>query len=159
MSCLRACTYVHFRRVGPSCQPSVERLCHRGKFLSRRTRLYSLPFLFICPFSPQIKDDRLAGIQSPIIEHIMNNPLRRETGRTSQTAYSDPSAKIWDLYLSEAKRIDKDHSESWTANTDGVLVFVRQTSLIRSSSIILTTQAWSDWSFLCGGDWVHRPRP
>jgi hypothetical protein len=67
-------------------------------------------------------------------------PPRRDTGRTGQTAYSDPSAKIWDLYLSGAKRIDKDHSESWTANTDGVLVFVRQTSLIRSSSVILTTQ-------------------
>jgi hypothetical protein len=79
-----------------------------------------------------------ARVQSPMIEPGMHNPLRRETG---QTLYSDPSAKIWNLYLSQAEKFDKDHSESWTANTEGVLVFVRQTFSINSSSALLTTNA------------------
>jgi len=53
----------------------------------------------------------------------MNDPQRRDTGFTGQTLYSDPSAKIWGLYLSQAEKFDKEHSDSWTANTDGVLVF------------------------------------
>jgi hypothetical protein len=55
----------------------------------------------------------------------MSELHRRDTVLTSQTPYSDPSSKIWGLYLSQAERIDKEHSDSWTANTDGVLVFVR----------------------------------
>ena len=39
----------------------------------------------------------------------------------------DPPEKILGLYLSEAEKSDKENSESWRANTDGVLVFVRIT--------------------------------
>ncbi|KAI0246694.1 hypothetical protein BJV78DRAFT_1252285 [Lactifluus subvellereus] len=53
----------------------------------------------------------------------MTSRHRRGTSSSSQTAYGDPSAKIWGLYLSQAEKIDKEHSDSWTANTDGVLVF------------------------------------
>ena len=54
----------------------------------------------------------------------MSGLHRRDTS-LSQTTSSDPSSKIWGLYISQAERIDKEHSDSWTANTDGVLVFVR----------------------------------
>jgi hypothetical protein len=76
-----------------------------------------------------------------MIQPGMNNPHRRDTGLTGQTLDSDPSAKFWNLYLSQAVRIDRDHSESWTANTDGVLVFVRQTFSIDSSAAVFTTNA------------------
>jgi len=58
-----------------------------------------------------------------MIDQVKNNSLQRVTG---QTLYSDPSTKIWCLYLSQAEKVDKEHCESWTANLDGVLVFVRQ---------------------------------
>jgi hypothetical protein len=97
-----------------------------------------LPFV---PSHHKSKDDMFARVQSPISQPGVNNPHRRDTGLTSQTLDSDPSAKFWNLYLTQAERIDKDHSESWTANTDGVLVFVRQTFLIHSSIAVLTTNA------------------
>ena len=53
----------------------------------------------------------------------MSHLHRRDTSQTLDGG--DPSSKIWGLYLSQAERIDKEHSDSWTANTDGVLVFVR----------------------------------
>jgi hypothetical protein len=108
--------------------------------LRKNSLMVSDEIVFSPLFSTRIKDYRFAGVQSPIPEHPMIHSLRRDTGLTGQTVYSDPSAKIWNLYLSQAEKFDKDHSESWTANTDGVLVFVRQTCLIRPSSIILTTQ-------------------
>jgi hypothetical protein len=58
----------------------------------------------------------------------MSDLHRRDTSLTTQTLYGDPSSKIWGLYLSQAEKFDKEHSESWTANTDGVLVFVRHNS-------------------------------
>ncbi|KAI9511939.1 hypothetical protein F5148DRAFT_184342 [Russula earlei] len=66
--------------------------------------------------------DVLGRALSPGFHQAMNHH-RRDTGLTGQTMYSDPSAKIWGLYLSQAEKFDKDHSDSWTANLDGVLVF------------------------------------
>jgi hypothetical protein len=54
----------------------------------------------------------------------MSDLNRRDTGLTTRL-YGDPSSKIWRLYLSQKERFDKEHSESWTTNTDGVLMFVR----------------------------------
>jgi hypothetical protein len=85
----------------------------------------------------------------------MNERHRRDTVLTSQTPYSDPSSKIWGLYLSQAERIDKEHSDSWTANTDGVLVFVRHnypTSFYCSHP----RGTYSDWSFLYSGRYIPR---
>jgi len=81
---------------------------------------------FYNAYSPCIQDNRFGGAQSPTIDQVMNNLPRRDTGLTGQTLYGDPSAKIWGLYLSQAEKFDKEHCESWAANTDGVLVFVRQ---------------------------------
>ena len=55
----------------------------------------------------------------------MGDLHRRDTGPLGQAQYGDPSAKIWGLYLSLAEKFDKGHGDSWTGNTDGVLVFVR----------------------------------
>ena len=55
----------------------------------------------------------------------MSDLHRKDTSLTAQTLYGDPSSKIWGLYLAQAEKHDREHSESWTANTDGVLVFVR----------------------------------
>src|SRR6266478_1205040 len=55
----------------------------------------------------------------------MSNLHRRDTGFITQTPYRDPSSKIWRLYLSQAEKVDKQQSEYWTANVNGVLVFVR----------------------------------
>jgi hypothetical protein len=113
------------------------------------------PSCFLYPLSPQIKDDRLAGVQSPIVQPDINHPPRRDTGLTGQTLYNDPSAKIWNLYLSQAEKFDKDHSESWLANTDGVLVFVRQTfSIDFHRPMYSQPTRSSDWSFLCGSGWL-----
>ncbi|KAI0246693.1 hypothetical protein BJV78DRAFT_117350 [Lactifluus subvellereus] len=68
-------------------------------------------------------DNETASAQVPRDNLRMNYQHRRGTSSSSQTAYGDPSARIWGLYLSQAKKIDKEHSDSWTANTDGVLVF------------------------------------
>lgn len=46
--------------------------------------------------------------------------------RQYQTSCSDTSAKIRGLYLSQAKKLDKEHSGSWIENVEGVLVFVLQ---------------------------------
>ena len=58
----------------------------------------------------------------------MSDLHRRDIGLTTQTLHGDPSSKIWGLYLSQAEKFDKEYSESLTANTDPVLVFVRQNS-------------------------------
>jgi len=77
--------------------------------------------------SPRIEDDRFAGVQSSMIEQVLNNPRRRDTGLVGQTLYGDPSARIWDLYLSQAAKSDKELSDSVRSNADQLLVFVRQT--------------------------------
>jgi len=58
----------------------------------------------------------------------MSNLHRRDTSLTTHTLSGDPTSKIWGLYLSQAEKFDREHSESWTANTEGVLVFVRHIS-------------------------------
>ena len=72
---------------------------------------------YVC--SLHLKDDVLGSPQ------VKTDLRRRDTGPFGQAQYGDPSAKIWGLYLSLAEKFDKEHSESWAGNTDGVLVFVR----------------------------------
>ena len=101
------------------------------------------PPAFLNKFFPssQIEDATLNHVPSST-NGVMNDVQRRNTSNTHHSSYSDPSAKIWNLYLSQAGKFDKDHSESWTANTDGVLVFVRQTFLINSSTAVLTANTF-----------------
>jgi hypothetical protein len=66
----------------------------------------------------------------------MNDLHCKEPGPISQ-AKGDPPEKILGLYLAQAEKSDKENSESWRANTDGVLVFVRITlQLFRLYSIL-----------------------
>ncbi|KAI0268472.1 hypothetical protein BGY98DRAFT_895452, partial [Russula aff. rugulosa BPL654] len=46
----------------------------------------------------------------------------------------------WGLYLSQAEKIDKEHSESWTANTDGVLVFTGLFSAVIAVFLVASYQ-------------------
>jgi Family of unknown function (DUF6535) len=39
--------------------------------------------------------------------------------------YDDPSSKIWSVYVGEADAHDKTLVESWKADMDGILIFVR----------------------------------
>ncbi len=44
--------------------------------------------------------------------------------------YGDPSDKLFSVYLAQADKFDKEQSESWKGDTEGILVFVcRQTIL------------------------------
>ncbi|KAH9035435.1 hypothetical protein EDB84DRAFT_1224236 [Lactarius hengduanensis] len=44
------------------------------------------------------------------------DPLRGEK-------YGDPSDGLWSMYLTEAEKQDKDVTESWKGDTEGILVF------------------------------------
>jgi hypothetical protein len=76
-----------------------------------------------------------------------------------QNTYGSPSAKVWGLYLSQAEKVTKEQSESWTANTDGVLVFVRR-SLSVVVGIVLKAALWPVRSFIrhCGFFYFGRLR-
>jgi hypothetical protein len=39
--------------------------------------------------------------------------------------YGDSSNALFSMYLSRAEKFDKEQSESWKGNADGILVFVR----------------------------------
>jgi hypothetical protein len=80
----------------------------------------------------------------------MDEQARTDTS-SRQGTYGSPSAKVWGLYLSQAEKVTKEQSESWTANTDGVLVFVRR-SLFVVVGIVLKATLWLVRSFIrhCG---------
>ncbi|KAI9511921.1 hypothetical protein F5148DRAFT_182855 [Russula earlei] len=69
------------------------------------------------------QDDKFSGARTPRIGQVMNDQQRMDSGLTSQTIHSDPSAKIWRLYLSHAKMVDDERAQRWKTNTDGVLLF------------------------------------
>jgi len=39
--------------------------------------------------------------------------------------YGDPSDRLFSIYLAQAGKFDKEQSESWKGDTEGILVFVR----------------------------------
>ena len=107
---------------------NIEEKDHQGIWFS----------VFLCDNSSPHFDSKDDAYGFPSPRTFSGNQPRKDTTRTSlattQILHGDPSSKIWGLYLSQAEKIDKEHSESWTANTDGVLVFVRRNS---SHQIIL----------------------
>jgi len=44
--------------------------------------------------------------------------------------YGDPSGRLWMMYLTEAEKEDKEITENWKGDTDGILVFVSAHSSI-----------------------------
>jgi hypothetical protein len=44
---------------------------------------------------------------------------------TADGNYGDPSDKLFSVYLAQADKFDKEQSESWKGDTEGILVFVR----------------------------------
>ena len=59
--------------------------------------------------------------------------------------YGDPSDGVWSMYLTEAEKQDKDVTENWKGDTDGILVFV---SLTLSSVYSPAETDIEDWSVL-----------
>ncbi|KAN0127564.1 hypothetical protein V8E53_014652, partial [Lactarius tabidus] len=70
----------------------------------------------------------------------MNDLHRKEPGPIGQ-ANGDPPEKILGLYLAQAEKSDKENSESWRANTDGVLVFTGVFSATVAAFIIVSYQS------------------
>jgi hypothetical protein len=94
--------------------------CHRGEDLSRY--LNSPSFLCDIPSSHlESKDEGYGGARTPTFGRVMSGLHRRDTNLSG----GNPSSKIWGLYLSQAAKVDKEHSDIWIGNTDSVLVFVR----------------------------------
>jgi hypothetical protein len=44
--------------------------------------------------------------------------------------YGDPSDKIFSVYLAQADKFDKEQSESWKGDTEGILVFVCRRTIL-----------------------------
>jgi hypothetical protein len=49
--------------------------------------------------------------------------------------YGDPSRKVWGLALTQSDKQDKEMTEGWRDDTNGVLVFVRTFVCMFESSI------------------------
>ena len=60
--------------------------------------------------------------------------------------YGDSSGRLWMMYLTEAEKEDKEITESWKGDTDGILVFVGA----RPSNFCFTASKAhvEDWSVL-----------
>jgi hypothetical protein len=90
-------------------------------------------YLSLCVHSPLAQDDdAIPSARISRKKRRMDEQARTDTSSRHTGTHGSPSAKVWGLYLSQAEKVTKDQSESWTANTDGVLVFVR-----RSLSVIV----------------------
>ncbi|KAI0264163.1 hypothetical protein BC834DRAFT_273896 [Gloeopeniophorella convolvens] len=68
-------------------------------------------------------------------------PERRDSmGMAGQVPYGDPAARIWGVYLARAERVDKEQSERWTSNTDGILIFTGLFSAIVGAFVLVSYQ-------------------
>jgi hypothetical protein len=128
--------FLHVQLLGPSRFPVLPAL-HSMRKLTMMTQTLKIPphlvrsriemFLSLCVHSLLTQDDDDATPGATDLRNNrrrMNELPRRDTSSSYQTSYGDPSAKIWGLYLSQAEKYDKEHSETWSENTNGVLVFV-----------------------------------
>ena len=66
------------------------------------------------------------------------NFVPRMTPASTATAQNASEKKMWTEYMNEAEKYDKRVSESWIANSDGLLVFGRP-SLFFPLFIAITT--------------------
>ena len=108
-----------------------------------RRRSLKVFFGFLCDslFAHfEFKDDGYGHSPTPTFGRVMSDLHRRDTSFTTQTLFGDPSSKIWGLYLSQVEKFDKERSDSWAANTNSVLVFVRHNSSIPRGCTILTSR-------------------
>jgi hypothetical protein len=128
---------LHVQPLGPSMHPRfpVVPALHSMRILTMTTQtLKRAPHLVrsrirlyfsLCVHSPltQDVDDAIPGARASRNNRSRMNERPRSSSFQS-SSYGNPSAKIWGLYLSQAEKIDKEHSETWSENTNGVLVFV-----------------------------------
>lgn len=52
-------------------------------------------------------------------------PVLRSSSQPSVEDYGDVSNRIWNLYLKEAAEADREITENWKGDADGILIFVR----------------------------------
>ncbi|KAI0260445.1 hypothetical protein BC834DRAFT_900700 [Gloeopeniophorella convolvens] len=84
------------------------------------------------------QDESPAGdVQVPNAQQVKGGPHQKDSARGG---YSDPSAKIWSVYLSQAEKFDKEQSESWTGDTEGILVFTGLFSATVAAFILVSYQ-------------------
>lgn len=69
----------------------------------------------------------------------------------SQASYTDSSSALFALYLSHAEKHDRDQTDSWKADADGILVFVR-------SLLMRHHERGTDVINLLSVDWSVRSR-
>src|SRR6266702_1198393 len=64
--------------------------------------------------------------------------------------YGDSSDGLWSMYLTEAEKQDKDVTESWKGDTEGILVFVSPTPSCAYSPAKTHVEDWSILRNRCG---------
>ena len=83
--------------------------------------------------------------QGMLIQHSTSCILIRVPGEK----YGDSSDGIWSMYLTEAEKQDKDVTESWKGDTEGILVFVSPTPSCEYSSAKTRVEDWSILRHCC----------
>lgn len=91
---------------------------------------------------------KLRVIRVLLISYFTTRILIRVLGEK----YGDSSDAVWSMYLTEAEKEDTKEIESWTGDTDGILVFV---SLTLSCVYSLAKAHLEDRSFFCHRRNVH----
>ena len=63
-------------------------------------------------------------------------PQEGTSAPNAASNFSDGSGPIFSMYLERTKEVDKDRAESWKADADGILIFVRLCSLPQYFTLI-----------------------
>ncbi|KAI9447581.1 hypothetical protein H4582DRAFT_10154 [Lactarius indigo] len=94
------------------------------------------------PSSAEVPQPPASGIRQPQI----TNPNERHNGDAAPITnisavqrdenHGDPSDGLWSMYLTEAEKQDKEVTETWKGDTDGILVFTGLFSATVASFII-----------------------
>lgn len=83
--------------------------------------------------------------QGKLIWHFTSCVLNGAPGEK----YGDSSDGVWSMYLTEAEKQDKDVTESWKGDTEGILVFVSPTSSSAHSPAKTHVEDWSIFRHRC----------
>ncbi|KAF8266282.1 hypothetical protein EI94DRAFT_217344 [Lactarius quietus] len=59
----------------------------------------------------------------PCIPLASDEPAGHARSTVAEGNYGDPSDKLFSVYLTQAEKFDKEESESWKGDTEGILVF------------------------------------
>jgi hypothetical protein len=62
-------------------------------------------------------------------EHLIGQASPYASAAPSGDQFNAPEDRFWNLYLTQAEKVDKKLTESWKGDADGILIFVRRQSL------------------------------